>query len=268
MSMFLGLSIGPLIGGVIRDRFSLDTSFASMGVLSFLGFLLSFFLLPPTKSEQVVSRGIEPMAWKWVLRDRNMAGLSIFRLAYAACIGVIWSFLPVLADLEFSLSSSSIGILVTLGVFSSGLLHVPMGFMADRVNRKLMIIGGGLIITYAIFSFYWANSFEDLLLASVLFGLGGGIAMPALMALAVLKGNEIDAMGSVMGLLAMAHSLGMLAGSLLAGVMMDVSRLRNAFPSGAVLMMLCLGLFIVLTYHKKEVPIPADLKTGPLDLEG
>jgi MFS family permease len=239
-----------------------------MGFLTFLGFSLSFFLLPPTKSEQVVTRGIEPLGWKWVLRDRDMAGLFLVRLAYAACIGVIWSFLPILADLEFSLSSSSIGILVTLGVFSSGLLHVPMGFMADRVNRKMMIIGGGLIITYAIFSFDWANSFGDLLLASVLFGLGGGIAMPALMALAVLKGNEIDAMGSVMGLLAMAHSLGMLAGSLLAGLMMDVSRLRHAFPSGAVLMMLCLGLFIVLTYHKKEVPAQADLKTGPLDLEG
>ena len=268
MSMFLGLSIGPLIGGVIRDRFSLGTSFAAMGCLTFSGFLLSFFLLPHTKSEQVVSRGIEPMAWKWVLRDKDMAGLFLFRLAYAGCIGVIWSFLPVLADLEFSLSSSSIGILVTLGVFSSGLLHVPMGFMADRVNRKMMIVGGGLIITYAIFSFYWANSLGDLLLASVLFGLGGGISMPALMALAVIKGNEIDAMGSVMGLLAMAHSLGMLAGSLLAGLMMDVSRLRHAFPSGAVLMMTCLGIFIVLAYHKKEVPAQADLKTGPLDLEG
>ena len=131
-----------------------------------------------------------------------------------------------------------------------------------------MIVGGGLIITYSIFSFYWANSFEELLLASVLFGLGGGISMPALMALAVLKGNEIDAMGSVMSLLAMAHSLGMLAGSLLAGVMMDVSRLRHAFPSGAALMMLCLGLFIVLTYHKKGVIAQADFKTGPLDLEG
>jgi MFS family permease len=268
MSMFFGLSLGPLIGGVIQDRFSLNMSFACMGLLAFLGFSLSFILLPPTKSEQVVSRRIKPMAWKRVMRDRDMVGLFLFRFAYAACIGVIWSFLPVLADTEFSLSSSSIGILVTLGVFSSGLLHVPMGFIADRVNRKLLIVGGGLIITYAIFSFEWANSFGDLLAASVLFGIGGGIAMPALMALAVLKGNDIDGMGSVMGLLAMAHSLGMLAGSLLAGVMMDVSRLRHAFPSGGVLMMLCLGSFIVLTHHKKEVPARAELKTGPLDLEG
>ncbi len=268
MSMFLGLSIGPLIGGIIRDRFSLGTSFASMGFLTFLGFMLSFFLLPPTKSERVVSRGIEPLPWKWVLQDKEMAGLFFFRLAYAACIGVIWSFLPVLADLEFSLSSSSIGILVTIGVFSSGLLHVPMGFMADRVNRKMMVVAGGLIITYAIFSFDWADSYGDLLSASILFGLGGGVSMPALMALAVLKGGEIDGMGSVMGLLAMAHSLGMLAGSLLAGLMMDVSRLRNAFPAGAVMMMLCLGLFMLLTHHKKVVSAQADPRTGPLDLEG
>ena len=268
MSMFLGLSIGPLIGGIIRDRFSLGTSFASMGFLTFLGFMLSFFLLPPTKSERVVSRGIEPLPWKWVLQDKEMAGLFFFRLAYAACIGVIWSFLPVLADVEFSLSSSSIGILVAIGVFSSGLLHVPMGFMADRVNRKMMVVAGGLIITYAIFSFDWADSYGDLLSASMLFGLGGGVSMPALMALAVLKGGEIDGMGSVMGLLAMAHSLGMLAGSLLAGLMMDVSRLRNAFPAGAVMMMLCLGLFMLLTHHKKVVSAQADPRTGPLDLEG
>jgi len=268
MSMFMGLSIGPLIGGVIRDRFSLDTSFAAMGFLTFLGFMLSFFLLPPTKTERVVNRGIAPLAWRWVLQDKEMAGLFLFRLAYAACIGVIWSFLPVLADLEFSLSSSAIGILVTIGVFTSGLLHLPMGFMADRVNRKMMVVTGGLIVTYAIFSFDWADTFGDLLMASILFGLGGGISMPALMALAVLKGNETHGMGSVMGLLAMAHSLGMLAGSLLAGLMMDVSRLRNAFSTGAVMMILCLGMFVVLAHHKKVVSVQADPRTGPLDLGG
>ena len=268
MSMFLGLSIGPLIGGIIHDRFSLDTSFAAMGFLALAGFLLSLFLLPPTKSEPVVNRGTEPLEWKRLLYDRDMAGLFLFRLAYAACIGVIWSFLPVLADTEFSLSSSSIGILVMIGVFSSGMLHVPMGFLADRVNRKMMVIIGGLIISYAIFSFEWADSFNDLVVASLFFGLGGGVSTPALMALAVLKGNATEAMGSVMGLLAMAHSLGMLTGSLLAGLMMDIFRLRQAFPSGGIIMILCVGLFIACTYHKKVVPAQADSRTGPLDLEG
>jgi len=267
MSMFMGLSLGPLIGGVINDSFSLDTSFASMGFLALAGLFLSLFLLPPTKSESVVSKGIKPLAWKWLIQDRDMVGLFLFRLAYAACIGVLWSFLPVLADTEFSLSSSSIGFLVMLGVFSSGLLHIPMGFLADRINRKMMIVLGGLIISYAILSFEWTNSFNDLVVASVLFGIGGGVSMPALMALAVLKGNETASMGSVMGLLAMAHSLGMLIGSLFAGLMMDIFQLRHAFPSGAVIMALCVGLFIACTFHKNGKPAKTDSRTGPLDFD-
>lgn len=163
MSMFLGLSIGPLIGGVLHDHFSLDTSFAAMGLLTLVGFLLSFFMLPATKTEGVANRRTVPLPWKSLIQNKEMAGLFLFRFAYAACIGVIWSFLPVFADSEFSLSSASIGILVMLGVFSSGLLHVPMGFLADRVNRKMMVVIGGLIISYAVFSFEWTNSFRDLL---------------------------------------------------------------------------------------------------------
>jgi MFS family permease len=75
-----------------------------------------------------------------------------------------------------------------------------------------------------------------LFVASLVFGIGGGISMPAVMAIAVIKGNETDSMGSVMALLTVAHSLGMLAGSLLAGLMMDAFSLRYAFPFGGILM--------------------------------
>ncbi len=267
MSMFLGLSVGPLIGGVIHDSFSLDTSFASMGILAMAAFLLSLFMLPPTRSETVVSRRAEPLTWRQLLYDREMVGIFLFRLAYAAGIGVIWSFLPIFADLEFSLSSSYIGTLVMVGVFFSGIMHIPMGFLADRLNRKMLVVSGGLIISYSIFSFEWARNFSDLFLANMLFGLGGGVAMPALMAMAVLKGNSSEAMGSIMGLLAMAHSLGMLLGSLIGGSMMDITQLRYAFPSGAVIMILCVGAFIFCTYNKDGGPAEVDVKPRRLDLE-
>jgi MFS transporter, DHA1 family, multidrug resistance protein len=89
------------------------------------------------------------------------------------------------------------------------------------------------------------------MVSTILFGLGGGISMPALMALAVVKGHDVDAMGSVMGLLTMAHSSGILAGSLIAGAMMDFSRLRHAFPVGAGIMAACVGLFLVFTVGTK-----------------
>ena len=36
--------------------------------------------------------------WSQILADRIIAGLFFFRLAYTACIGIIWGFLPVFAD--------------------------------------------------------------------------------------------------------------------------------------------------------------------------
>jgi MFS family permease len=262
MSMFFGLSLGPLVGGVINDRFSLHTAFISMGLLALVGFGLSLFLLPPKQSEQVFRQTRPPAEWRHLLKDRMIAGLFAFRFSYTACIGVIWSFLPVFADSTFHLTSSSIGILVMLGVFVSGVIHTPMGYLADRINKLLMITAGGIIVAYAILSFEWSGGFTDLFRASFLFGLGGGIAMPAHMAITVKKGSRAAAMGSVMALMTMAHSLGMLFGAVLAGIMMDLYQLRQAFTSGAVIMVAGVALFLVCTQAATRDPDFADKRFG------
>jgi len=243
MSVFLGLSLGPLMGGAIRDRYSIDAAFACMGALAFVGCLLSIFFLPPTRYEAGVTNRKKSVAWMRLLTDREIAGLFLFRLTFTACIGIIWGFLPIFADTQFSLSSASIGILVMLGVFVSGLINTPMGWLADRVNRKAMVTTGGIIVGCAILSFEWARGFWDLFAANLLFGLGGGIAMPALMAMAVVKGNRANAMGSVMSLLTMGHSFGMMSGALLAGVLMDWVKLQHAFTAGALIMGLGILMF-------------------------
>lgn len=250
MSLFFGLSIGPLMGGVINDLMGLNSAFMFMGALSLIGFFLSLVFLPPTKTERIVSRERELVSWKTLLQDREIAGMFLFRFAHTTCIGIIWGFMPVFADSEFSISSSLIGVLLMLMVSISGLLHVPMGILADRINKNFLVLTGGLITCFTVYLFAWQTNVCGLILNSIIFGLGGGVSMPALMALAVLKGSESGVMGSVMALLTMAHSMGMLAGSLLAGVIMDYLELRKAFPFGAGIMFLGLLSFLLLTGYK------------------
>jgi len=259
MSMFLGLSIGPLMGGLINDRFNLTVTFACMGFLSLGAFFLCLFLLPPTKEERAHTDMRKPMSWRQILKDQTIAMLFSFRLAYTACIGIIWGFLPVLGATEMSLSSTAIGFLVMEGVLISGLMHVPMGYLSDRIDRRGMVIFGGLLVAGAVFSFFWVKDFWGMFTASLVFGLGGGISMPAIMAAAVVKGNSMDAMGSVMALLTVAHSLGMLAGSLMAGLMMDVFSLRYAFPFGGIMMTVCVLYLLVSATSLKGSPTPVDV---------
>ncbi|MGD8962211.1 MAG: MFS transporter [Desulfobacterales bacterium] len=251
MSMFCGLSIGPFLGGVIHDRFSLQTSFACMGILALIGFFLSLFLLPPTRSEKYISSGKSPVEWKKLFSERDIASIFLFRFSHILCIGIIWAFLPLYAKIKYNASSSTIGILIMLGVLVSGVLHVPMGYLADKINKRWMVASGGLIVAGAILAFEWAPDLTGLIWACIFFGIGGGVAVPALMAIGVLKGSETDSMGSVMAILTLAHSLGMLCGSLIGGLMMDVFQLKAAFPLGAAVMTLTVALFLFSTGTRK-----------------
>ena len=251
MSMFFGLSAGPIAGGILKDHFGMDASFVCMGVLAFFGFALSFFMLPPTKEETALRKGRSPMHWRMLMEDRVITGIFVFRFVYTACIGIIWGFLPVLADVRFSLSSSQTGILVMLGVFISGLMQPLTGYLADRWDRRAMVMVGGALAALGVISYYWAFQAFHLYMGSIVFGLGGGIAMPAIMAVAVYKGQKTDSMGSVIAVLTMGHSLGMLCGALFAGLMMDWFALRDAFTFGGGLMLVGLICFYRSAEHGK-----------------
>jgi DHA1 family multidrug resistance protein-like MFS transporter len=238
LATFVGLGMGPLLGGVISDHWSLQAAFASMGALALFGFLLSLLGLPPTKREKAFRHYTVPLAWRYLLRDREILGLFTFRMAYTTCIGVIWGFLPIFADQSLHLSRSAIGALIMTGVMVSGVFHVPMGYLSDRVRKPRMVVAGGLLAGTGVLTFIWDQTLTGMLLSSGLFGLGGGIAMPALMGMAVNKGARAGAMGATMALLTLGHSLGMMTGALMAGLFMDQLQLKWAFPFGAVVMVL------------------------------
>jgi MFS family permease len=254
LATFVGLGMGPLLGGVISDHWSLQAAFASMGALALFGFILSSLGLPPTKSEKAFRHYTVPLAWRYLLRDREILGLFTFRMAYTTCIGVIWGFLPIFADQSLHLSRSAIGALIMTGVMVSGVIHVPMGYLSDHVRKPRMVVTGGLLAGTGVLTFIWDQTLTGMLLSSGLFGLGGGIAMPALMGMAVSKGARAGAMGAIMALLTLGHSLGMMTGALMAGLFMDQLQLKWAFPFGAVVMVLGVAGFWLLTGRIRPVP--------------
>lgn len=238
MSIFIGLSIGPLLGGVIHDHFGLNVAFGSMAGMAFIAFVLSFTMLPPASSERIASFGHKPVKWQLMLQERVIMSMVLFRFSYTACIGVVWGFLPVYGSVTFGLSGSAIGLLVMLGVSVSGLMHIPMGILSDRWDKRKMVISGGVVVAVSMVMMGVADGFRDLFAASMVFGIGGGISMPAIMALAVVRGNRSKAMGTVMALITIGHSMGMLVGSLFAGIIMDLVGLETAFFLGGVVMVL------------------------------
>ncbi len=238
ISLYGGLSLGPLVGGVVTDWFNIQISFLSMGALTFLGFLLCLFFLPRETRSGIESSVSSKKAVSYLelIKNPSIFSLFAFRTCFTTCIGITWTFLPFLASTSLGLSSSSIGVLVMVNVFIAGLFQAPMGYMADRFSKKVLVTAGGLIAVVSILYINRASSFGELVLANGFLGLAGGISFPAIMALGVIEGRRTAAMGSLMGLLALGHSLGMLVGPLLAGALIDLFTLGTIFIAGAVIM--------------------------------
>jgi MFS family permease len=142
-------------------------------------------------------------------------------------------------------------------VLVAGLLQAPMGYIADQMNKRVLVIGGGILGVVAVLSLIKASSFMEIVLVSGLLGLAGGISFPAVMAIGVIQGRQNNAMGSMMGLLAMAHSVGMLIGPILAGMLMDLFSLKATFFLGAGI--LSSGIIVFFMNHhdacQERIPV-------------
>ena len=240
ISLFGGLSAGPVMGGLIKDWINIQASFTGMGILTFSGFLLCLFMLPAEGVEKSndPDAGKKPTDYMDLIKIPSVFSIFIFRTCFTTCIGITWTFLPLLASTRIGLSSSAIGLVVMVNVLISGLLQAPMGYAADRFSKRSLTLFGGFMGLCAMLCLDHADSFAQLLLINGVLGLAGGVSLPAIMAIGVIEGRRLGSMGSIMGLLALGHSIGMLAGPLLGGLLLDFFNFGIIFLSGAVVMVL------------------------------
>ena len=247
VSLYGGLSAGPVLGGITKDTLGIQASFISMGLLCFLGFLLCLVFLPSRKDEPLVSRGSLPQRITVFLRNPHLLGMFLFRFAATMCVGAFWSFGPLIADTKYNLSGSATGILIMLSVLISAVLTTPMGYLADRFNKRLVVILGGAVAVVSMLFFAFCEQAWGLYTASILLGVSGGISVPAMMAMAVFIGRTNKHMGSIISLMTVGHSLGMMTGPILAGIFIDLTGIRLTFVFMAIFMAAMTLLFLPLT---------------------
>ncbi|MFC1944555.1 MFS transporter [Chloroflexota bacterium] len=224
MALIAGFGIGPVLGGTIHDSLGMDATFVSMGMLSTIGMLIVFLLLPArTSSPGVVpSPGVtkpeEPStSFASMLRDETMRGVVTFQLVFGLSFGAVLAFLGIFMMRVMDTSVAQVGIMLSIRTIFNGTLAYPFGLLADRMKRVILISAGMVVMATGTFSIPWVGSFTLLLGLFMVMGIFESMAMPSVNALAVEKGRSMG-MGSVMGVFNMALSLGLVIGSLAGGV--------------------------------------------------
>ena len=247
-----GVAGGPVLGGVVRDLYNMQASFILLGVLSGLSLLLVWFFLPEVQRDKKAAN-TTTLPFREIFSCYPLVGMSFFRLSYAAANATIWVFVPLLASQLLTLSTSQIGLLISLNVLVSTIMQAPCGRLADRVKNKIvLIISGGLLSAVALGLFPLATTYWHLVVLNLLVGAAFGLAYPAHMAVAMENAQGFG-MGTVMSLLLTVHSFGMTVGPMLFGLVIDVYSLNGVFYSGGVF-----GLVVtILCYVFTSLPAPA-----------
>ena len=247
-AFFLGFGFGPLMGGVLTDSFGVDATFYGMGILNLLAFFLAFCFLPETRARS----GIASNPPRRARQSSVLRGLFGYRLMHAFGKGCFACFIPIFGFFWLGLTPSQVGILIALYILLIGSFQIRSGKIADHLNRKGLAVCGGLISVAFLFLIPFCRDFSQLLIVCVLGGLGGSISMPAISAMEVGEGR-VYGMGSIMGLLTMAMSIGICAGPLLGGGIADIFGVESVFYFSGFAGLLGIGFFVWFTKRERAI---------------
>ena len=243
-ALFAGFGAGPLMGGVLTDHFGMNVAFATMAGLNLFGFLIVALFLPRVSQKRTTASLGE--SFKELSTSGMVKGIFSFRLAFALGRGALAAFLPIFAGVYIGLRPTLIGILVAVNVLLMSLLGIYGGRIADRFNRRALVVIGGIVNLTYLALIPLGSDFWQLLGICVIGGIGGAISIPALSALSVEEGRRFG-MGSTMAILAVAFSIGMAVGPLLSGLIADLANIDSVFYFGAGMGLLGTILFIWFT---------------------
>lgn len=239
----IGFGVGPLMGGIITDHFGMNFAFYAMGGLNMLAFLMVTIYLPES-SHKKIKTGTKS-SLKDISGSRTLQGIFGYRVAFAMGRGVFTAFLPIYAGIHLGLSPSQVGTLLAFNILLMSVLQLYAGRVADKLDRKSMVVAGGVISIAALALVPFAGNFWQLMVVCGLGGFGGAISMPATSALVVEEGRRLG-MGLVMAVFGVAFSAGMAVGPILGGMIVDSLNISAVFYFGALSGLAGVILFIYL----------------------
>lgn len=244
MAVMLGLGVGPMFGGIIRDALGMQAAFYAMGILALLTAGGVILLIPRHQAgtDPAARRPVAPI--RDLIRHRVVLGLFFLRLFVASGQGSVYTFLPLLG-IDVGLTSSQVGIILGVNIFLIAVLQRACAGIADRNDPRLIIILGTVVSGIAVFAMPYAKTFGLILLLNIIMGAGNGIATPAGFVLTGRVGRKMG-MGAIMGLTDAGWSLGMIISPVFSGIVLDSLGLASIFSIGGILILI--GSMVIFAF--------------------
>jgi MFS family permease len=246
-SFFAGFALGPALGGVLHDRFGMASCFLMLGLLALLALFLILALvpnLPPDRNGRTHGRKGE--ASVAILKSHVIVTLLIFTFVSSIGRGSIISFVPLLAEEKLGMSATLLGSILTANLSLAAVLLLPFGVLADRADRKRILLAGTFLSGLMFAALPSATGLWSLLGVNILLGVATALAFPAAQAIAVTLARG-RGMGTVLSSLQAAGGAGFATGPLVSGMIYKSYGIDPVFHACSVFLLAAslYGLFFL-----------------------
>jgi MFS family permease len=238
----VGWIAGPILGGLLYDRFGYVVPFAVAIMMAFGALLLAMFLIPETYRNTRLDLPYP----SWTRGLQALSSPTTFFLLMLISFGVMfaWAFIEpqfmfyVYDDLgwtssQLGLAMSTYGVALMFGEFA-------LGQLSDRWGRKPVVVLGLVLFSAQFVGLAVFHNVTWIVVSFILAGLGNALYDPALSAY-ILDITPPEYKARSMGLKSTVGSLGSLLGP--ASVV-----LISPFAAPQVVFLISAGLVFVLTF--------------------
>lgn len=236
MAIYLGASIGPMVGGLIADTLGFRATFWVTGGLLFLAAMAVLLLVreqsqsiaPPTGGRfrgGTVSPGLFGRIWgylKPVLGSSALLAVFVVRLLMRSGARLVMPMLPLFvgalapAGTRVALAS---GLIVGASAFAGAVGALALGWLGDRTGYRPVLVACAAVSVVCYVPQYFVQGLSALLLWQMGTGLAmGGVLAAVSVSLARLapEGQEGIVYGVDASVVAVANVVGPMLGSALA----------------------------------------------------
>jgi DHA1 family multidrug resistance protein-like MFS transporter len=243
VAVFLGMTLGPWIGGMIADIVGYRFTFIAGGVILLLGGIL--VLAGP--KEKFIRPSAASMKRSGSMRAliglpgfaSLMAVFFLFNFSIHIAIPILPLFIEQVGNLKTRVASTT-GMLFAVTGATASISAAGIGYLSDRKGHKRVLVVNLLITGIMWVAHALAQSIQQLLVIRIIFGLAAGGNLPTMNAL-VGKLTPKESYGKAYGLTASMTSLGMTLGPLAGGIMASYMGFRWPF----VVVSLLLSLVVI-----------------------
>ena len=243
VAVFLGMSLGPWIGGIIADAFGYRLTFVAGGAILLVGGILvlvgakEIFIRPSAKALKRSGSLKSLMALPGFVS--LMAVFFLFNFTIHIAIPIVPLFIEEVGNLKTGVASTT-GLLFAVTGATASISAAAIGYISDRRGHKRVLVTSLLFSACLWVAHALARSIDQLLLVRVIFGFAVGGNLPTMNAL-VAKLIPKESYGKAYGLTASMTSLGMTLGPVAGGIMASYMGFRWPF----VIVSLLLGLVVI-----------------------